>query len=723
MMIKRAALGALGLLFLASPLFTSAQSVCPTLSRGMSGAKVLAVQQVLYKAYKEFPTPTGTFGPVTEKALKQGQSEHGIEAVGFVGPKTRAAMGLSCAPTSSTTVTKPAAPSSTAALIQTLLAQVKILQERLAALIAASTAMPIATTTVPIVESVTCTPLASQTQILSCPAGQTGSITQTKTSSCPGPIWSPWTTTASTCTAPTGTASCILDGVTVAHGASRIFFPASTVPAGQTCTGQTRTCTNGTLSGDAPNNKASCIPTAAQSCTFNGQTVANGASVTAYQSSSGSQCVSEQRTCTNGALSGSYTNASCSVSIGTVTSEPILNSFNEVVISGVAAGEFDTEKLKHWNKYFYPYVIQAQNSALSNVYSTELFKLPDNTWKLFYGGYDSSDVNDHTDRIYNAESSGFLSRNKFDFSQPVWGNRLLVINNNGGKIANDPSIVEYEPGKYLMLYSVADASDGTNKIEYSVSTNLNEWYLHMPNNKYVEVYKNSQIMSFMHRPSVVKDGAQFNLYFDQGGDPSALKNNGFNISVAHGGNGLRFSYDGEVFASGSPENGYAGTPEVEKFTDGWIMFYDRALNALSYALSSDGKNFTDKGKLVSNPDTTITNVNVIRDGNRLLGVLYGAAPKMSAVASCEYYWEIGGYCFKMFVNAYFLQKKVVFEAEDGRIWDESLALDENRVVLKLPAEVAGPVKGTLKIYDTDGVRLLVQKSLSIQRGALYSVSQ
>ena len=49
--------------------------------------------------------------------------------------------------------------------------------------------------------------------------------------------------------------------------------------------------------------------TSSASCNWNGGTVASGSSVAAYQSSSvaeGSQCVSQQRTCTNGTLSGSY---------------------------------------------------------------------------------------------------------------------------------------------------------------------------------------------------------------------------------------------------------------------------------------------------------------------------------------------------------------------------------------------------------------------------------
>lgn len=52
-------------------------------------------------------------------------------------------------------------------------------------------------------------------------------------------------------------------------------------------------------------------------CSFNGSAIARGASVIAYQSGSvsfGAQCVSENRTCSNGILSGNYQYATCAVS-------------------------------------------------------------------------------------------------------------------------------------------------------------------------------------------------------------------------------------------------------------------------------------------------------------------------------------------------------------------------------------------------------------------------
>lgn len=63
-------------------------------------------------------------------------------------------------------------------------------------------------------------------------------------------------------------------------------------------------------------------PAPPANCTFNGQTVTSGSSVTANQASSvayGSSCVSQSRSCSNGTLSGSYQYPSCSVLPATPT--------------------------------------------------------------------------------------------------------------------------------------------------------------------------------------------------------------------------------------------------------------------------------------------------------------------------------------------------------------------------------------------------------------------
>lgn len=111
---------------------------------------------------------------------------------------------------------------------------------------------------------------------------------------------------------PGSAAACLFNGQTIASGQSVTAYLTSTVPFGQTCSKESRLCSNGRLSGQY--NYASCTPGAAMACQFNGQTVAHGQTVVAYQNSTvafGSACVSENRTCNNGSLSGAYVYASC----------------------------------------------------------------------------------------------------------------------------------------------------------------------------------------------------------------------------------------------------------------------------------------------------------------------------------------------------------------------------------------------------------------------------
>ncbi|MDA0288375.1 MAG: SBBP repeat-containing protein, partial [Proteobacteria bacterium] len=111
-----------------------------------------------------------------------------------------------------------------------------------------------------------------------------------------------------------GASSCTFNGNTIQSGYSVTAYQSSTVPFGNTCSSQSRTCTNGSLSGTY--SFASCSVSPAATCSFNGQTIAHDGIVTAYEESSvdfGSECQSEVKTCSNGTLSGSYTNSSCVV--------------------------------------------------------------------------------------------------------------------------------------------------------------------------------------------------------------------------------------------------------------------------------------------------------------------------------------------------------------------------------------------------------------------------
>jgi hypothetical protein len=115
------------------------------------------------------------------------------------------------------------------------------------------------------------------------------------------------------------TGSCTLPwGGTLASGSSTTAYQTS---SSSNCPGvaETRTCTNGVLSGSYTYQSCS---TPAASCTLPwGGTIASGSNVTAYQTNSSTNCpgVAQTRTCTDGTLSGTYTYQSCSAPTGTVT--------------------------------------------------------------------------------------------------------------------------------------------------------------------------------------------------------------------------------------------------------------------------------------------------------------------------------------------------------------------------------------------------------------------
>ncbi len=106
--------------------------------------------------------------------------------------------------------------------------------------------------------------------------------------------------------------TCLFNGQTISHGGTLIAFRTSSVPFGTRCTQEVKICDNGILSGDFQ--YASCNEEVAASCLFNGQSIAHGQIVQAFQSASvpyGSTCSLEARTCNNGSLSGTHTFGSC----------------------------------------------------------------------------------------------------------------------------------------------------------------------------------------------------------------------------------------------------------------------------------------------------------------------------------------------------------------------------------------------------------------------------
>ncbi len=124
-------------------------------------------------------------------------------------------------------------------------------------------------------------------------------------------------------------ASCTFNGQTVSHGSVVLAYAAKRVPAGYRCLSELRACLNGKLTGSNPH--ATCetevpyLMPPPGSCMFNGTIVTSGTSVFAFASSQvsfGQSCVSQQRVCTDGVLSGTYQYARCSVINNNLVTDP-----------------------------------------------------------------------------------------------------------------------------------------------------------------------------------------------------------------------------------------------------------------------------------------------------------------------------------------------------------------------------------------------------------------
>jgi hypothetical protein len=141
---------------------------------------------------------------------------------------------------------------------------------------------------------------------------------------------------------PGAPAACLFNGQTVAHNSSVVAYVNSSELPGQPCTGIVRECKNGMLSGSG--NYASCTP-GPKACLFNNQTIANNASVVAYQQMSvpyGSVCQSESRNCKDGSLTGSFRNSGC-----TVGAAAPCNFNDQVIASGQIVKAFPSSTVPY----------------------------------------------------------------------------------------------------------------------------------------------------------------------------------------------------------------------------------------------------------------------------------------------------------------------------------------------------------------------------------------
>lgn len=225
---------------------------CPVISRwlarGARGTDVATLQLLLWRnGFLSRDAVTGFFGPMTEMALKQYQRAQGLVSAGdpvstgfgAAGPRTRQALAR-CAvkPSAQTTpraapstpppATAPTASGTTSSEIPSSHSDCKFAEQlvrhgqSIAAYLADMVDVAGSCQSTermcrdgallgdvrfiflrcdvrdPQPASI-CSPLPAETRMAACDLGLVGQRTQTRTSSCPGPVWGEWTTTETSC--------------------------------------------------------------------------------------------------------------------------------------------------------------------------------------------------------------------------------------------------------------------------------------------------------------------------------------------------------------------------------------------------------------------------------------------------------------------------------------------------------------------------------------------
>jgi hypothetical protein len=176
------------------------------------------------------------------------------------------------------------------------------------------------------------------------------------------------------------------------------------------------------------------------SCSFNGQTVASGGSITAYQSSSvpsGQTCQSQTRTCDNGQLSGAYTFAACSSPAATTCSPGGYQFLNCGSQSGPA--------------YLCPY--GGENSFSEALYLQINSVQPDGTFSALVGPY-AADGGDYpvTGKCLNGNISFSFSYGAGNFySYSATGTYTATYTVSFSYGTNPPTFSPPVPGSGILL--------------------------------------------------------------------------------------------------------------------------------------------------------------------------------------------------------------------------------------------------------------------------------
>ena len=376
-----------------------------------------------------------------------------------------------------------------------------------------------------------------------------------------------------------------------------------------------------------------------------------------------------------------------------------------VEVTGVEAGEFNPQIWQAGTLNFVPDLrcplLAPGEGKFRNIYAPSAVETPEG-YRLFYGAWDG--VPTGNDRIYSATTDGqfqgFFNRHAII----VPGRYTHVCNVNG---------VGVEDGSFALdatVYPVRNLNKPAFFRSDVTGTNWNglsgePYTVQARDIIAIEgyAYTNADIngMNVLLRESGV-----YRLYFGDFKSPGG-------VFRATSTDGRDYAFDAKVLSG----PGYVN--DVKKFQVGETSYYLMGLHEngtrLLQTVSSNGTTFPAARLLLTNlgaDDAYIVALGwVVRGrqespGRKLLGVLYGAGPVLALNQNSIY--------------ARWLQKRVVFVANDGTRYPGTRALGPDRQLLAFAS--ARPLTGTFEVYAEDGTTLIGTTTIrTVSRGQTFQL--
>lgn len=371
-----------------------------------------------------------------------------------------------------------------------------------------------------------------------------------------------------------------------------------------------------------------------------------------------------------------------------------------VEIHGVGAGDFRPDMWESGKLHFvpdvrWPLIEPRKSGVFRNIYAPSVVELPDG-WRVFYGAWDGVDT--PNDRIYSLRTKDFL-----DFSD-----RQTVIEHGDFVHCCNVNAIRLPDGEWRMMCTVYPDDANLNKPAFFQSADGITWNggpAPYPAKKSdiisIEGYDKFRDADINGMNVIIYEDGVYRLYFNNFRDFGP-------VFRATSRDGKHYKFDGVVLGAPGVVN------DVKKFQSAGKTWYVMALHMntdkMWYSLSDDGRTFRECRELARNmgeKDRYMVAVGWVTRGNRLLGYLYGACPVPSVDRNRIY--------------ARWLQKKVVFVAEDGTRYEAMGALGPDRQILKAPVN---PTNGHFEIYE-EGGETLITKDIpgTLISGAVYVVQR